>query len=56
MYKNTEQVEVPAGMIGSVYFITNETNGRKYICKKDYFFSKTKQVKLKKKKLKVESD
>ena len=35
--------------------ITNQIDGRKYVGKKGYFFSKTKQVKLKKK-VKVESD
>lgn len=55
-FEGQEQTVVPAGMIGFVYCITNETNGRKYIGKKGYFFSKTKQVKLKKKKVKVESD
>jgi len=39
-----------------VYIITNLTNGRKYIGLKQTFFSKTKQVKGKKKRIKVESD
>lgn len=42
--------------IGFVYLITNLTNNRKYIGKKNFYFSKTKQVKGKKKKFKVESD
>jgi hypothetical protein len=41
---------------GFVYQITNLTNGRKYIGKKLFYFSKTKQVKGKKKKFKVASD
>jgi Putative endonuclease segE, GIY-YIG domain len=41
---------------GFVYQITNLTNGRKYIGKKLFYFTKTKQVKGKKKKVKVDSD
>jgi hypothetical protein len=41
---------------GFVYQITNLTNNRKYIGKKSFYFSKTKQVKGKKKKVKVDSD
>ena len=41
---------------GFVYQITNLTNGRKYIGKKFFYFAKTKQVKGKKKKIKVPSD
>ena len=41
---------------GFVYQITNLTNGRKYIGKKFFYSSKTKQVKGKKKKIKVSSD
>ena len=41
---------------GFVYQITNLTNGRKYIGKKFFYSSKTKQVKGKKKKVKVPSD
>jgi hypothetical protein len=39
-----------------VYQITNLTNNRKYIGKKFFYSSKTKQVKGKKKKYKVQSD
>jgi hypothetical protein len=42
--------------IGFVYEITNLSNNKKYIGKKNFYFSKTKQVKGKKKKFKVESD
>ena len=42
--------------IGFVYQITNNLSGRKYIGKKNFYFSKTRQVKGKKKKFKVESD
>ena len=41
---------------GFVYQITNLTNGRKYIGKKFFYSAKTKQVKGKKKKVKVSSD
>jgi len=41
---------------GFVYQITNLTNGRKYIGKKFFYSAKTKQVKGKKKKIKVSSD
>lgn len=41
---------------GFVYIITNTTNNRKYIGKKFFYSSKTKQVKGKKKKYKVFSD
>lgn len=42
--------------VGFVYLISNKVNGRRYIGKKTFFFSKTKQVKGKKKRFKVESD
>ena len=41
---------------GFVYLITNLVTGRKYIGKKFFYSSKTKQVKGKKKKFKVSSD
>ena len=41
---------------GFVYLITNLENNRKYIGKKLFWFSKTKQVKGKKKRIKVPSD
>jgi hypothetical protein len=41
---------------GFVYLITNLTNNRMYIGKKFFYFSKTKQVKGKKKKYKAPSD
>jgi hypothetical protein len=41
---------------GFVYLITNQTNGKKYIGKKFFYSAKTKQVKGKKKKIKVSSD
>jgi hypothetical protein len=41
---------------GFVYCITNLADGRKYIGKKFFYASKTKQVKKKKKRYKAESD
>ena len=42
--------------IGFVYCVTNLTNGKRYIGKKNFYFTKTKQIKGKKKRTKVESD
>ncbi len=55
IYKG-EVVEDIGNYIGFVYIITNLRTERKYIGKKNFYFSKTKQVKGKKKKYKVESD
>lgn len=41
---------------GFVYRITNKVDGKQYIGKKFFYSSKTKQVKLKKKRFKVSSD
>jgi hypothetical protein len=41
---------------GFVYIITNKVTGKKYIGKKFFYSAKTKQVKGKKKKIKVPSD
>jgi hypothetical protein len=46
----------PKVLMGFVYEIENTANGRLYIGKKLFFSSKTKQVKGKKKRTKVESD
>jgi len=56
LYQGKEFIEVPEGIVGFVYKITNTLNGREYIGKKLLTFSKTKQVKGKKKRVKVESD
>ena len=42
--------------VSFVYNITNLITGKKYIGKKKFYFKKTIQKKLKKKKIKVESD
>ena len=56
-YNNVDFTEDLIGdNIGFVYQITNLTNDRKYIGKKLFHFSRTKQVKGKKKKTKVLSD
>jgi hypothetical protein len=65
LFENIEITEIPEGIIGFVYLITNLTNNKKYIGKKLFLFSKTtyKTVKLKngnkkrkKIKSKIESD
>lgn len=56
LYKNLPLEVVPEEAYGYVYLITNTVTGRKYIGKKLFWFRKTKQVKGKKKRLKVESD
>jgi hypothetical protein len=56
IYKNETLTEIPEGYYGFVYLITNLTNHRKYLGRKFFYASKTRQVKGKKKKTKVESD
>jgi len=53
---NKEPFEESGEWTSFVYLITNLTNDKKYIGKKGFTFSKTKQVKGKKKRIKVESD
>lgn len=55
-YNDKPLEEIPENAYGYVYLITNIQTGRKYIGKKLFWFRKTKQVKGKKKRLKVESD
>jgi hypothetical protein len=55
-YQGKEQTEIPNGMVGFVYLITDHVNGKKYIGKKLYHSAKQKVVAGKKKKFKVESD
>ena len=43
-------------LMGFVYCITNRVTGKRYVGKKQFFSSKSKQVKGKKKKFKAESD
>ena len=56
VYNNKIFEEVPANAYGYVYLITNNLTGKKYIGKKLFWFKKTKVVKGKRKRLKVESD
>jgi hypothetical protein len=56
IYNNKPLEEIPENAYGYVYLITNITTGRKYIGKKLFWFRKTKVLKGKKKRLKVESD
>ena len=56
-YKDTDFTEEQIGeYYGFVYKITNKLNSKSYIGKKFFYSSKTKQVKGKKKKIKVFSD
>jgi hypothetical protein len=55
-YFDNEEFQDIGEYIGFVYLITNLTNGRKYIGKKNLYFSKSRQVKGKRKRFKVESD
>ena len=56
LYNSSPFEEIPETAYGYVYLITNTITGRKYIGKKLFWFRKTKVVKGKKKRLKVESD
>lgn len=56
IYEHSELNEIPEGAIGFVYCITNIATNKKYIGKKLFHFTKTKQVKGKKKKVKIDSD
>ena len=55
IYKG-ETVEDIGNYVGFVYMIVNLRTNKRYIGKKNFYFSKTKQVKGKKKRHKVESD
>jgi hypothetical protein len=50
------QEEIIEDYVGFIYMITNLTNQRMYIGKKLFKFSRTKQVKGKRKKVKIASD
>ena len=56
LYEEKQFDEVPEKAVGFVYLITNEKTGKKYIGKKLFTKAKTKQVKGKKKRFRVESD
>lgn len=55
-FYNGEYFDTIGDYVGFVYLITNQTNGKKYIGKKNFYFAKTRTVKGKKKRSKVESD
>lgn len=56
IYQNEELTEIPDGYVAFVYMITNNITGKQYIGKKLFYFSKTRVLKGKKKRSKVESD
>lgn len=56
IYNGEPLEEIPEGSYSFVYLITNLIDGRKYIGKKLFWFTKTKTVKGKRKKVKTESD
>ena len=56
LYNSSPFEEIPENAYGYVYLITNTITGRKYIGKKLFWFRKTKILKGKKKRIKVESD
>lgn len=56
LYENNELQEVPEKAIGFVYKITNTKTGRQYIGKKLFTSAKSRQVKGKRKRFRVESD
>ena len=55
-YEEKVLENIPEKFIGFVYIIENLRTKRKYIGKKNFYFAKTKQIKGKKKRYKVESD
>jgi hypothetical protein len=56
IFEGKEFSDVPKDIIGFVYMITNTQTGKRYIGKKLFTRSKTKQVKGKRKRSRVESD
>jgi hypothetical protein len=56
MYQGNPLMEIPEKAFSFVYILRHEATGKAYIGKKLFWFSKTKQVKGKKKRVKVESD
>ena len=55
-YKGEELKEVPDGYAGMVYLISNLSNGKCYVGKKQFHFRRTKTIKGKKKRTVIESD
>ena len=55
-YRGEVIQEIPEGCVGMVYLITNLMTDKKYVGKKIFHFSKTRQIKGRKRRSKVESD
>jgi hypothetical protein len=55
-YNNNIIASIPEGYVAFVYLIENKINGKKYIGKKGFYFTRTKKVKGKNKRVKIESD
>lgn len=59
LYEGKEFVEIPSGVVGFVYKITNTLDNREYIGKKLFKFTKSKKPskgKVRRKRIAVESD
>jgi hypothetical protein len=56
LYKSQPFESLPENYYGFVYLITNTITNKKYIGKKLFYSAKTKQVKGKKKRFKIESN
>jgi hypothetical protein len=56
LYRNEPLEVIPENAYGYVYLITNLNTGKQYIGKKLFWFKKTKVIKGKRKRSKVESD
>jgi hypothetical protein len=55
-YQNTKFTEPDPALHGFVYEITNTVTGERYIGKKSFWMTKIRQVKKKRKRVKVQSD
>ena len=55
-YNGSPLLEIPDGVIGFVYCITNRLTGRKYIGKKNFFKMKTRSINKQPHKERVQSD
>ena len=55
-YHNEPFTAPGSDFIGFVYIIANTMSGRRYIGKKNFFFTKTKKIKGRNKRIKSESD